>query len=192
MSGQRFGNRPRCRTVASHPHRLDMAQEILHFQRLMGAQQITRDARQRHIHRIFQISVALKGLHALIEIAGGVALGLFSTDTILKLLYRVGHDDWFTRTFSSNEHHYYVFYLLSHGIANLALVVGLLREKLWAYPATFAVLSLFIAYQMHRFYYVRDAGLIILSVLDLIVMALAWNEYRQVKRGLFAGGRPRR
>ena len=148
--------------------------------------------RQEHIHRVFQISVALKGLHALIEIIGGLALGLFSTDTILRMLYRVGHDDWFTKTFTSNEHHYYVFYLLSHGAANLAIVIGLLREKLWAYPATFAVLSLFIAYQLHRFYYVRDPGLIILSVLDLIVMALAWNEYRQVKRGLFAAGHPRR
>ena len=139
---------------------------------------------QRHIHRVFQISVLLKGAHALLEIAGGIALGLFSTDTILKMLYRVGHDDWFTRTFTSNEHHYYVFYLLKRGTADLAIVIGLLREKLWAYPATFAVLSLFIAYQLHRFYYVRDPGLIILSLLDLIVMALAWNEYRQVKRSL--------
>jgi uncharacterized membrane protein len=147
---------------------------------------------EKRIHQMFVVSVMLKGAHALLEIAGGIALWLFSTDTILKLLYRVGHDDWFTRTFSSNEHHYYVFYLLSHGAANLAIVVGLLREKLWAYPATFAVLSLFIAYQLHRFYYVRDPGLIVLSALDLFVMALAWNEYRQVKRGLFAGAPPRR
>jgi uncharacterized membrane protein len=161
-----------------------MPAEILHFQRVTE--------QQKHLHRVFQISVLLKGAHALIEIAGGMALGLFSTDTILRLLYRVGHDDWFLKTFTVSEHHYYVFYLLSHGAANLAIVVGLLRQKLWAYPATFAVLSLFIAYQLHRFYYVRDPGLIILSVLDLIVMALAWNEYRQVKRGLFAGAPPRR
>jgi uncharacterized membrane protein len=158
----------------------------------MGAEPIDRDARQRHIHRVFQISILLKGAHALLEIAGGIALGLFSTDTILRLLYRIGHDDWFTRTFTGHEHEYYVFYLLTHGAANLIIVVGLLREKLWSYPATFAVLSLFIAFQLHRFAYVRDPGLIILSLLDLIVMALAWNEYRQVKRGLFAGAPPRR
>ena len=141
---------------------------------------------QQRIHRIFQISIMLKGLHALAEIAGGIALGLFSTDAILKMLYRVDRHDWFIRTFTPNEHHYYVFYLLSHGVANLALVVGLLRQKLWAYPATFAVLSLFIAYQLHRYYYVRDPGLIVLSALDVIVMALAWNEYRLVKRSLLS------
>jgi uncharacterized membrane protein len=161
-----------------------MPGKILHFQRVTE--------QQKHLHRVFQISVLLKGGHALLEIAGGIALGLFSTDAILRLLYRIGHDDWFTRTFTGHEHEYYVFYLLTHGAANLIIVVGLLRQKLWSYPATFAVLSLFIAFQLHRFYYVRDPGLIILSILDLIVMALAWNEYRQVKRGLFAGAPPRR
>ena len=139
---------------------------------------------QRRIHRLFQVSVILKGLHALTEIAGGIALGLFSTDAILRWLYRIDSHDWFARTFTPSEHHYYVFYLLSHGVANLAIVVGLLREKLWAYPATFAVLSLFIAYQLHRFYYVRDPGLVVLSILDLIIIAMAWNEYRLVKRSL--------
>jgi uncharacterized membrane protein len=64
------------------------------------------------------------------------------------------------------------------------LVVGLLREKLWAYPATFAALSLFIAYQLQRYVHVRDPGLIILSALDVVVMALAWHEYRLVKHQL--------
>ena len=59
-----------------------------------------------------------------------------------------------------------------------------MREKLWAYPATFVVLSLFVAYQLHRFIYMHDPGLIVLSLLDVIVMALAWHEYRLVKRHL--------
>lgn len=168
-----------------------MALEILHFQRSMEPGQ-SNLLRQERIHRIFLISVMLKGAHALLEIAGGIALGLFSTDTILKMLYRVGHDGWFTRTFTGHEHEYYVFYLLTHGAANLVIVAGLLRRKLWSYPATFAVLSLFIAFQLHRFAYVRDPGLIVLSLLDLIVMALAWNEYRQVKQALFAGAGARR
>ena len=133
---------------------------------------------------MFQISIALKGLHALAEIAGAVALSLFSTDSILRLLYRIDRYDAFARYFTPNEHRYYAFYLLSHGIANLVLVWGLLRERNWAYPATFAVLSLFIAYQLQRFVYVRDPGLLVLSLLDVIVMALAWHEYRLVKRGL--------
>jgi len=136
------------------------------------------------IRRLFRLSIALKGLHALAEVAGGIALSLFSTDSILRLLYRVDRHDWFASHFTPNEHHYYAFYLLSHGMANLVIVWGLMRERLWAYPVTFVVLSLFVAYQVQRFIYVRDPGLIVLSLLDVIVMALAWHEYRLVKRDL--------
>jgi len=34
---------------------------------------------QTRLHQLFVVSVALKGLHALVELAGGVALYLFST-----------------------------------------------------------------------------------------------------------------
>jgi uncharacterized membrane protein len=137
---------------------------------------------EKRIHQAYVISISLKGLHALVEVIGGIALNLFSTDSILRLLYRVDRHDGFARYFTPNEHRYYAFYLLSHGLANLVIVGGLLRERMWAYPATFAVLTLFIAFQMHRFYYVGDPGLIVLSLLDVIVMALSWHEYRLVKR----------
>jgi uncharacterized membrane protein len=45
----------------------------------------------------------------------------------------------------------YAFYLLSHGLVKVLLVAGLLREKLWAYPASLIVLSAFIAYQTYRY-----------------------------------------
>ena len=64
----------------------------------------------------------------------------------------------FARTFSVAEHHFYAFYLLSHGVVKAVLVVGLLREKLWAYPASFAVFGAFIAYQLYRYSFTHDIG----------------------------------
>jgi uncharacterized membrane protein len=139
---------------------------------------------QKRIYQIFQISVALKGLHGLIEIAGGLALALFSTDSILRLIYRFDRHDWVGRHFSSGEHDYYTFFFLSHGALNLALAIGLLMEKLWAYPAAVAVLALFIALQLFRFTHVHDPGLIIFSILDVIVIALAVHEYRLLRKHL--------
>ena len=139
---------------------------------------------QKRIHQIFQISVALKGLHGIIEIAGGLALALFSTDSVLRLLYRFDRHDWLTRHFSAGEHHYYVFFFLSHGALNLALAILLLLEKLWAYPLAFAVLGLFIALQLIRFAHVHDPGLIVFSILDVIVIALAVHEYRLLRKHL--------
>ena len=87
-------------------------------------------------------------------------------------------------TFSVAEHNFYAFYLLSHGLIKAVLVIGLLREKLWAYPASFAVFGAFIAYQLYRYSFTHDIGLILLSIFDLFVIYLAVHEYRLLRRHL--------
>jgi uncharacterized membrane protein len=58
-----------------------------------------------------------------------------------------------------------------------------------AYPASLVALALFIAYQIYRFSYTQSAGLIALTVFDVIVMGLIWHEYRLVRRHIMAAGR---
>jgi uncharacterized membrane protein len=139
---------------------------------------------ERRIHQIFVVSVSLKGLHALIEIAGGLALYFFSADAIARWLDEIDRHDWIARHFPASEQHFYAFYLLSHGLVKLLLVFGLLREKLWAYPASFAVFGLFIAYQLYRYSYTHEVALIALTIFDLFVIALAAHEYRLLRKHL--------
>jgi uncharacterized membrane protein len=153
---------------------------------------------EKRVHQIFVASVLFKGAHALIEIAGGLALYLISTATIVATINRLSNDelledrhDWianhllrFAQGFSVAEHNFYAFYLLSHGLVKSVLVIGLLREKLWAYPASFVVFGLFIAYQLYRYSWTHDFALILLSIFDLFVIALAVHEYRLLRRHL--------
>ena len=151
---------------------------------------------EKRVHQIFVVSVLFKGVHALIEIVGGVALYFFSTAAIVTAIQRYSYDelvedrhDWiaahlldFARTFSVAEHNFYAFYLLSHGLIKAVLVTGLLREKLWAYPASFAVFGAFIVYQLYRYSFTHDIGLILLSIFDLFVIYLAVHEYRLLRK----------
>lgn len=153
---------------------------------------------EKRIHQIFVVSVLFKGAHAVIETVSGLLLYFVSTHTIVHSLNRWSygelaedHNDWianhllqFARTFSVAEHHFYAFYLLSHGIIKGILVIGLLREKLWAYPASFAVFGAFIAYQLYRYSYTHDIALILLSIFDLFVIYLAVHEYRLLRKHL--------
>ena len=153
---------------------------------------------EKRIHQIFVASVLFKGVHALIEIVGGLALYLVSTETIVQAIKRYSYDeliedkhDWvanhlleFARTFSVAEHNFYAFYLLSHGLIKSILVIGLLRERLWAYPASFAVFGAFIAYQLYRYTFTHDIGLILLSIFDAFVIYLAVHEYRLLRKHL--------
>ena len=153
---------------------------------------------EKRIHGLFVLSVGLKGFYALVEMASGVALYLVAHQSIINFLNRFMSDerlrdpqDWVASTalkvaqsFSLETQHFYAFYLFTHGLLKLAVVVGLLREKLWAYPACFVVFSAFIAYQLYRYSFTHDLGLVLLSVLDALVIALAWHEYRLLKKHL--------
>ena len=139
---------------------------------------------EKRIHQIFVVSVTLKGLHALLEIAGGAALYLASADAIAGWLNELDRGGWLERHFPLSEQHFYAFYLLSHGLVKSVLVIGLLREKLWAYPASVAVFGAFIAYQLYRYSWTHDIALILLSIFDLFVIYLAVHEYRLLRRHL--------
>jgi len=153
---------------------------------------------EHRIHQIFEISVLLKGAHALLECAGGLAFAFVSTDTIARLVnaftqeeliadpddFLASHLLSMAQNFSVATEHFYAFYLLSHGIVKLLLVIGLLRNKLWSYPASLVVLAAFIAYQLYRFSYTHGVGLIILTVFDIFVIGLIWHEYQLVRRHL--------
>ena len=139
---------------------------------------------ERRVHQIFVVSVLAKGVHALIEIAGGLALYLFSSDAIGRWVDHIDRNEWLARHFPLSEQHFFAFYLLSHGLVKAVLVLGLLREKLWAYPASFAVFSAFIAYQLYRYSFTHDIALSALSIFDLFVIYLAVHEYRLLRKHL--------
>lgn len=125
-----------------------------------------------------------EGADAPIEIAGGLALYLFSSAAIAHWLNALDRGGWLERHFPLAEQHFYAFYLLSHGLVKSVLVVGPLRQKLWAYPASIAVFGAFIAYQLYRYSWTHDVALIALSVFDLFVIYLAVHEYRLLRRHL--------
>jgi len=151
---------------------------------------------EHRIHQIFKVSLWLKGAHALIECIGGILLYVVTTDTIASWVnaltaeeliedpndFIAGHLSRMASHFSIASKEFYAFYLLSHGLIKLALVVGLLRGKLWSYPASLAALGLFMVYQVYRYSYTQSFGLLVLTVFDAVVMVLIWHEWRIVRQ----------
>lgn len=153
-------------------------------------------AGEHRIHQLFEVGVWLKGAHALIECAGGILLYLVTTDTIASWVnmltqeeliedpndFIAGHLSRMAAGFSFASKEFYAFYLLSHGLIKLLLVIGLLRGKLWSYPASLVALGAFMAYQIYRYSYTHSPGLLVLTVFDAAVMWLIWQEWRGVRR----------
>jgi uncharacterized membrane protein len=153
---------------------------------------------EQRIHTIFRLSIMLKGAHALLECAGGLALAVFSTQGIVSLVNWLTQDELIedphdviashllslAQTMSVQTKNFYAFYLLSHGAVKLGIVIALLKNWLWAYPASLVALAGFIVYQIYRAALVGAVGLIVLTVFDLFVMTLIWHEYRVMRRHL--------
>ena len=155
------------------------------------------DKREYRIHELFEVGIVLKGLNALAQIVlGGLLLVFPNVAEVVRALvvnelvedpddFLATHFQTLTSTISPQTQLFAALYLLSHGLIKIVLVAGLLRDKLWAYPASLAVLSLFIAYQVIKFLDNHSVMLVLLTVFDLVVMWLIWHEYRRkVARGI--------
>jgi uncharacterized membrane protein len=73
------------------------------------------------------------------------------------------------------------FYLLSHGVIKVFLVISLLQRRLWAYPAAIVFFTAFMLYQIYRYQLTHSLWLIFLTVLDFLVVIFTLLEYRNLK-----------
>lgn len=151
---------------------------------------------EKNIHRLFEVGIWLKGAHSLLEIVGGLLLAAVNADALSEFVVNLTADELMRNPrdiiagyllqsalkFSIATKAFAAYYLLSHGIVKLLLVVALLRRKLWAYPASLVVLGLFIFYQVYRYTLTHSLALIVLTVFDVIVIWLIWHEYRVMRQ----------
>ncbi len=153
-------------------------------------------SRRQLLHRGFLISITLKGLNGLAEVAAGIALLFVSPQQLQRLIelltrHELSQDpnDWLAGQLMRGGEHitaggigFASFYLLAHGVPKLAAVAALLKGRLWAYPFSLAVLGGFIVYQVYYLATKPGVGMALLTLFDLVVLALIWLEYQAKKR----------
>ncbi len=146
-------------------------------------------------HDAFWISIAFKALNGILEVAGGIALLSISSQSIVNLVYTIFREeltedptDWLAHfilrealDLSPGMKLFAVIYLLTHGLIKLVLVGAIWRNRLWAYPLAGVVFSVFVVYQVYRYAYTYSIVMLLLTVVDLIVIALLFPEYGRVK-----------
>lgn len=145
------------------------------------------------VHEFFLVSVILKGLISVAEVVVGIAVLLIPPQTIVevtltllnhlpiasvqaKLIAEVSKYTSGTALFVS-------FYLLSRGIVKVALVWGLLKGKLVAYPLSLGALTILVLYQTYQIVTPPFSLIIfLLTVFDLLVMYFVYREWKIVLR----------
>ncbi|MDB5237413.1 MAG: rane protein [Parcubacteria group bacterium] len=148
--------------------------------------------KEKNIYEFFRVSVLLKGAFSVLEIIGGILI-LFVRPSFVALIVSFltrgelmeNPNDYIAtqlvhlaHSFSASLQLFLAFYLLSRGIVKLGLVVALLKDKIWAYPVSLAVLGLFVLYQLYQIATQHSVIVMGITLFDLIVMYFIWREYK--------------
>lgn len=150
--------------------------------------------------RTFAVSLILKGLDGVLELAGGFLLLVVSPaqmSSLARLLTQhelsEDPDDLIANAVlhlaggaTAGTTLFGAVYLLLHGAVKIVLVWAVLRDKLWAHPWMIAFLSVFIVYQTYRLVMGFSWGLALLTAFDILIVWLTAHEYRAHRRRIGA------
>ena len=116
--------------------------------------------REYNIHRLFEASVTLKGIHALLELATGAATLAVGPVRVSNFFFALAQREWLggahlwvvnflVRLADASlrgGQEFVAIYLLVVGVINMVLVIGLLASALWAYPGALTAIALLMTY----------------------------------------------
>jgi uncharacterized membrane protein len=150
----------------------------------------------------FRTGITLKGLDGLLEAVGGVLLWFIKPEALGSTLQEIfqhelsrdphdfiaAHLLHVSEKIASSDPLFASIYLLSHGLVKAVLAVLLWMNKLWAYPLAIVIFSAFSVYQIYRYTHTHAFALLVLTLFDVIIVYLTWEEYgaeklRRAERG---------
>ena len=147
---------------------------------------------QKVIYEGYLISILLKGAVSLAETVLGIALLFISPSLFLSFTQWItafipaggligAHLTSELASYTSATSHFLALYLLIRGAIKLVIIIALLKNKIWGYPALLVVMTGFLAYQ---FYQIATAGSLLvvgITLFDFVVMYFVWREWRIVR-----------
>ncbi|HXJ17843.1 MAG TPA: DUF2127 domain-containing protein [Candidatus Polarisedimenticolia bacterium] len=143
----------------------------------------------------FRTGITMKGIDGLLETIGGALLWVINPSVMshtVALLFqhelsRDPHDFIgvhllrISKALTENDRLFASIYLVSHGVVKIVLAGALWLDDLWAYPLAIFVFGAFGAYQIYRYSHTHSLMLLALTIFDLALIWLTWEEYRVQK-----------
>lgn len=148
------------------------------------------------LDRIYEVGLYIKGFDGTLELIGGILLmappSVITGAARFLTQHEISQDPHdfiathilaFGESLAHEQHLFASLFLLTHGAVKVALVVALLKQKLWAYPWALGILTVFLLYQAYILVAKPSFGIVFLTILDVVVILLVWREWRKVRAG---------
>ncbi len=150
---------------------------------------------------VFIFSLVIKGIDGLVELVGGLMLFFFSQPQIQHLVMHMTHRELIedphdlisnlliksTANFTDSVRYFLAVYLLVHAAVKLISVVGIITNRLWAYPFALITLGLLTLYQIYHVFFVNASlFMIALTIFDIFILWMIAYEYKHRRKRLLA------
>ncbi len=147
-------------------------------------------------HKIFRLSLYIKGIYGLLETIAGVMLLFASSATISRIVEAIfgrelvsDPDDVMAnffmnaaRNMSLHVHQLISVIMIVHGILSIGIMLALMKKKLWVFPVVSSLLALTIIYQIYEFVFNHSIILLIITFVDIAIFALLGQEFHKAKK----------
>lgn len=143
--------------------------------------------------KVFVGSVLLKGLDGLLEFFGGLLLFFVKPEQIQGFVQLITQRELLhdpndlvanylvhaVKDIGGTTVTFLIVYLWVHAAIKLIAVIGLLKNWLWAYPFSLITLGILVLYQIYSIIIHHSIGMILLTIFDVFVLWLIWQEYQK-------------
>jgi uncharacterized membrane protein len=145
-------------------------------------------------HKIVKLVIYLKGAIGILQALAGTILLLIGPNRISTLIENSLERDVenpgsmihnilvrLADASSVNIHIFIALFMIVHGFVFISAVFALIHKRMWAFPSAGLLLLLFIIYQMYRLSQEFSILMIILTAIDIIILALLSLEYKRLR-----------
>jgi uncharacterized membrane protein len=151
---------------------------------------------REHFKRLFDVTLIVKGVAAVVDLVAAAVIFTTGSELAIRFFAKVTTlvtdfegDGVVSQYLSLQPGSITTFdiwfitgYLAIHGIINIVLVEGIWFRRQWAYTKAMRILLLFFVYQCVRLFFVWSYWLFIITLYDLVVLLLLYNEYRHAEQ----------
>lgn len=144
------------------------------------------------LHRIFRVTILVKGIDGLLDVLSGLFLVLIGADRrneIIPFLVRgelvEDPNDIIANYLLNVSHHllpdtqtFIILYLAIHGFAKIGIALSLWGKNVKLYKLAGALLAVFIIYQLYRLSHTHSVILLVTTLFDAVILFLLQREYR--------------
>ena len=154
---------------------------------------IMKKSHKSFLHHAFRLTILIKGVDGILDMAGSAILYLSGPNSISKIVPMLVRGELIedpkdiignyllnaSQGILPSTHLFIVVYLAVHGLAKIGIASALSSNNHKAYRTAEILLIFFICYQIYRFGHTQSITLLMLSLVDILILALAESEYRR-------------